>query len=121
MSPRQTCTLLPSAAVPPFLSPTTTMEDDFKPYLSSNEELPQYVRRRNVPDVPEDVDYMMEHLNDPNFDLKKPLAKPISLESLRTTDQKPAYAPSDVDVESDRYSSPSRAGSRNSTAIEFDE
>ncbi|KAJ7811984.1 OPT oligopeptide transporter protein-domain-containing protein, partial [Mycena leptocephala] len=97
------------------------MEDDLKPYLSSNEELPQYVRRRNVPDVPEDVDYMMEHLNDPNFDLKKPLAKPISLESLRTTDQKPAYAPSDVDVESDRYSSPSRAGSRNSTAIEFDD
>ncbi|KAJ6560262.1 OPT oligopeptide transporter [Mycena capillaripes] len=65
---------------------------------------------------------MMEHLNDPNIDLKKPLAKPISLESLRTVnDQKPAYAPSDVDLESDRYSSPSRAGSRNSTAIEFDD
>ncbi|KAJ7893455.1 OPT oligopeptide transporter protein-domain-containing protein [Mycena olivaceomarginata] len=101
------------------------MEDDLKPYYaSSTEELPQYVRRRNVPDVPEDVDYMMEHLNDPNFDLKKPLAKPISLESLRSqTDQKnPAYAPSDTDFESsDRYSSPSRAGSRNSTAIEFDD
>ena len=26
------------------------------------------VRRRGVPDVPEDVDFLMEHLNDPNFD-----------------------------------------------------
>ncbi|KAK7055277.1 OPT oligopeptide transporter [Favolaschia claudopus] len=101
------------------------MEDDFKPsYTSSNEGLPQYIRRRNVPDVPEDVDYMMDHLNDPNLDLKHPLAKPISLDSLRSpTDQKvPNYAPSDVDLESsDRYSAPSRAGSRNSTAIEFDD
>ncbi|KAJ7102653.1 OPT oligopeptide transporter protein-domain-containing protein [Mycena crocata] len=96
------------------------MDDDFKPYTSSSEELPRYIRRRTVPDVPEDVDYIMDHLNDPNLDLKKPLAKPISLESLQ--DKKPAYAPSDVDVESsDRYSTPSRAGSRNSTAIEFDD
>ncbi|KAG1715802.1 hypothetical protein ID866_1378 [Astraeus odoratus] len=26
------------------------------------------VRQRGVPDVPEDVDFLMEHLNDPNFD-----------------------------------------------------
>ncbi|KAJ7462034.1 OPT oligopeptide transporter [Mycena latifolia] len=93
------------------------MEDDLKPYLSSNEELPQYVRRRNVPDVPEDVDYVMDHLNDPNLDLKKPMGKPISSESFKT------YANSDVDTESSdgRYSTPSRAGSRNSTAIEFDD
>lgn len=100
------------------------MEDDLKPYMSSSEALPQYVRRRNVPDVPEDVDYMMEHLNDPNIDLKKPLAKAISLESLKSTNPptKQAYAQSDLDVESsDRYSAPSRAGSRDSTVIEFDE
>ncbi|KAJ7628086.1 OPT oligopeptide transporter [Mycena rosella] len=96
------------------------MEDDLKPYMSSNEELPQYVRRRTVPDVPEDVDYVMDHLNDPNFDLKKPMGKPISSESFRADK---TYADSDADVESSdgRYSAPSRAGSRNSTAIEFDD
>ncbi|KAF7340037.1 OPT oligopeptide transporter [Mycena venus] len=93
-------------------------EDDLKPYMSSNEELPQYVRRRNVPDVPDDVDYMMEHLNDPNLDLKKPMAKPVSSESYKANKN---YAHSDVDVESsDRHSAPSRA-SRDSTAIEFDD
>ena len=29
---------------------------------------PSSVRHRGVPDVPEDVDFLMEHLNDPNFD-----------------------------------------------------
>jgi hypothetical protein len=98
------------------------MEDDLKPYTSSAEDvgtLPQYVRRRNVvPDVPEDVDYYMEHLNDPNLDLKKPLAEPISSDDHK----KPSYAHSDTDVEySDRASAPSRAGSRDSSAFEFDE
>ncbi|KAJ6486426.1 OPT oligopeptide transporter [Mycena vitilis] len=90
--------------------------------MSSNDALPQYVRRRNVPDVPEDVDYMMDHLNDPNLDLKKPLEKPLSLESLRTpTERKPTYYSPDVDAESSRYSTPSRPDSINSTAIEFDD
>ncbi|KAJ7784098.1 OPT oligopeptide transporter protein-domain-containing protein [Mycena metata] len=96
------------------------MEPDWKPYVSSAEALPQYVRRRNIPDVPEDVEYMMEHLNDPNIDLLKPPAKHISLESIRVTAEKnPAYAASDIDVESSGRSS--RAASRNSTAIEFDD
>ncbi|KAJ6626902.1 OPT oligopeptide transporter protein-domain-containing protein [Mycena sp. CBHHK59/15] len=98
------------------------MEDDLKPYMSSSEDvgtLPQYVRRRHVPDVPEDVDYMMEHLNDPNIDLKKPLAKPISSESLKA--EKKLYEHSDAESHYDRYSAPSRAGSRDSTAIEFDD
>ncbi|KAJ7639537.1 OPT oligopeptide transporter protein-domain-containing protein [Roridomyces roridus] len=102
------------------------MEDDLKPYLTSNEALPQYVRRRTVPDVPEDVDYVMEHLNDPNLDLKKPLAKAISLESISTRAGRPvdakssAYSPSEFDS-SDRYSAPSRAESRESTVVEFDD
>jgi hypothetical protein len=96
------------------------MEDDLKPYTSSSEELPQYVRRRNVvPDVPEDVDFLMDNLNDPNLDLKHRMGKPISSESFKEGKH---YASSDDDVESsDRYSTSSRAGSRNSTAIEFDE
>ena len=32
--------------------------------------LPQYTRPRHVPDVPQDVDFLMEHLNDPNYDLR---------------------------------------------------
>ncbi|KAK7064599.1 OPT oligopeptide transporter [Favolaschia claudopus] len=93
-------------------------EDDLKPYMSSNEQLPQYVRRRNVPDVPEDVDYIMEHLNDPNLDLKKPMPPAVSSESYK---ENKSYARSDVDAEfSDRHSAPSRA-SRDSTAIEFED
>lgn len=35
--------------------------------------LPTLLRRRNSsPDVPEDVDYIMSHLNDPNWDLSQP-------------------------------------------------
>ncbi|KAJ7042685.1 OPT oligopeptide transporter [Mycena alexandri] len=100
------------------------MEDDLKPYISSNEELPQYVRRRNVPDVPEDADYFMDHLNDPNLDLRKPMGKPVSSDSFKNSGRKPTDGQSDVDVEeSDRYSTPSRAGSsrRDSTVIEFDD
>jgi hypothetical protein len=31
--------------------------------------LPLFLRPRHIPDVPEDVDFLMEHLNDPNYDL----------------------------------------------------
>ncbi|KAJ7102359.1 OPT oligopeptide transporter protein-domain-containing protein [Mycena belliarum] len=97
------------------------MEDDLKPYVSSSEELPQYaIRRRNVPDVPDDVDYIMEHLNDPNLDLNNPSGQSSKPHSVKG-DKKPTYD-SDVDLESsDRHSASSRAGSRNSTAIEFDD
>ena len=39
-----------------------------KAFTSSTEQFQMNsLRNRNVPDVPEDVDYMMEHLNDPNL------------------------------------------------------
>ncbi|TFK28466.1 OPT superfamily oligopeptide transporter [Coprinopsis marcescibilis] len=73
---------------------------------------------RQVPDVPEDVDYYMEHLNDPNFDL---LAnKPRSISSFSISNKK-AWENSDVDNESQFAYASSRAESRNSTAIEFDD
>ena len=35
--------------------------------------IPTLLRKRNSsPDVPEDVDYVMSHLNDPNWDLSQP-------------------------------------------------
>ena len=91
-------------------------------YTSSTEQidLPN-MRNRSVPDVPEDVDFMMEHLNDPNYDLRK--TRPPSFESVENGEkgEKKLY---DTDGEShydsDRYST-SRAESRNSTAVDFDE
>ncbi|KAJ7194594.1 OPT oligopeptide transporter [Mycena pura] len=98
------------------------MEDDLKPYVSSNDALPRYVRRRIAPDVPEDVDFV-DYLNDPNIDLtdlKKSQGRPITLLSLQT-DVKSLYA-SETDFGSaGSYSAPSRAESRSSTAIEYDD
>ncbi|KAJ7462813.1 glutathione transporter [Mycena galericulata] len=62
----------------------------------------------------------MDHLNDPNLDLKTKMGKPISSESLKA-DKKPTYAHSDADAESSDGRSASRAGSRDSTAIEFED
>jgi len=77
------------------------------------------LRSRLVPDVPEDIDYVMEHLNDPNLDLT---SRPPSFVSIEKKSKK-SYHP-DVDTESqldsDKYST-SRAESRISTAIDFDE
>lgn len=80
-----------------------------------------FFRPRRAPDVPEDVDFLMEHLNDPNFDLKKPMQLSASSESWEM-DRKKEYDPSDADTDSqfDRYST-SRAESRSSAAIDFDE
>lgn len=102
--------------------------EEAKPYNSSMEAVavPTFLRPRRVPDVPEDVDFLMDHLNDPNYDLKKRMPSPISSDSIEMSHKKirMSYDPSEVDTEShfdsDRYST-SRAESRNSTAIEFDE
>lgn len=38
-------------------------------------------QRRNVPDVPEDIDDVMEHFNDPNWDYRPP-SPTLSTESI---------------------------------------
>lgn len=97
--------------------------DHYDAYTTAAEpvSLPTY-RPRQMADVPEDVDFLMEHLNDPNYDLKKPHSLRSDVELHPKT--KTYYENSDVDAEShyesDRYST-SRAESRNSTAIDFDE
>lgn len=92
---------------------------DEKPYSSSTEqvELQSTLRERNVPDVPEDVDFVMEHLNDPNFDLK---SRPPSFFSA--VDRKRYRDDGEAESQhgSDKYST-SRPESRVSTAIDFDE
>ena len=83
------------------------------------------LRRRHVADVPEDVDFLLEHLNDPNFDLTQ--SRPPSFASAETETKKRSkkeFYESDVDAESqfgsDRYST-SRAESQVTTIDDFDE
>ncbi|KAF8632564.1 hypothetical protein AX15_001774 [Amanita polypyramis BW_CC] len=80
-----------------------------------------FFRPRHIPDVPDDVDYLMDHLNDPNFDLKKPVDLCVSSETWEMHDKK-LYEGSVADTGSqfDRYST-SRAESRNSASIDFDD
>lgn len=93
--------------------------EETKSYASGTEQIAAPIYRpRQRADVPEDVDFLMEHLNDPNYDLKK------GPPSITSPDLETKKLPSELDAESnydsDRYST-SRAESRNSTAIEFDE
>ncbi|TFK76761.1 OPT oligopeptide transporter [Pluteus cervinus] len=76
------------------------------------------MRVRNVPDVPEDVDFLMDHLNDPNYDLKKP---PPSISGSEGGEKKKrgSYSDTESQFDSDRYTD--RPESRNSTAIDFDD
>ncbi|EAU81526.2 hypothetical protein CC1G_10984 [Coprinopsis cinerea okayama7 len=78
--------------------------------------------KRSIPDVPEDVDYYMEHLNDPNFDLKanRPGSISSTSYSMETKKKYPGWDQSDTESQFDRYSS-TRAESRHSAVIEFDE
>lgn len=68
--------------------------------------------------IEEDEDFLMEHLNDPNYDLRKPLRPRSSNQDHSSEHEKKSYH---SDTESfDRYSD-ERADSRNSTAVDFDE
>lgn len=89
---------------------------DEKTFSTSTEQFDMSnLRARNVPDVPEDIDYLMEHLNDPNLDLRQRPPSFVSIEDKKT------FKFDDTESQiSDRYAT-SRAESRNSTAIDFDE
>lgn len=85
------------------------------------------MRHRGVPDVPEDVDFIMEHLNDPNFDLRSELQSDLSDSSTQVFDPEKknvSYTPSEFDAqscsESTRHSTASRTESHVS-AFEYDE
>jgi hypothetical protein len=89
------------------------------------------LRARGVPDVPEDVDFLMEHLNDPNFDYHAELHSPISsstdvseLEPKKKTLSEYSGGASDFDTESraessTRYSTASRTTTP--STFEYDE
>ncbi|KAJ3574619.1 hypothetical protein NP233_g1653 [Leucocoprinus birnbaumii] len=78
------------------------------------------LRSRHVPDVPEDVDFLMEHLNDPNMDLKK--SYPPSMRSVSTDFQgKKIYAYDQSDYDAESQFDTDRPSSRHSTTIDFDD
>ncbi|KAF9458343.1 glutathione transporter [Collybia nuda] len=98
--------------------------EESRAYASGAEQVPAPIYRpRQLADVPEDVDFLMEHLNDPNYDLKQGPPSIVS-QDFQKKKLHMAYEQSEVDAESnyesDRYST-SRAESRNSTAIDFDD
>ena len=89
--------------------------DETMPYVrpSKRVTLPSFIRQRHLPNVPEarEADFLMEHLNDPNYDLKK--NRNLQL-----------YSPSDIQTESHMGSNEHlipRAGLKDSTEIDFDE
>lgn len=73
---------------------------------------------RQVPDVPEDIEWYREHLNDPNLDLRA--TRPSSVRSYGDSTKKKysGYEPSEMDSEDqyDRYST-----SRAESTMDFDE
>ncbi|KAF8559373.1 OPT oligopeptide transporter [Imleria badia] len=73
---------------------------------ATNIVVPSSVRHRAVPDVPEDVDFIMEHLNDPNFDYHSELqslsdssTEVFELERKKASDAG-SFRPSEFDVQS---------------------
>ncbi|RXW18921.1 hypothetical protein EST38_g6931 [Candolleomyces aberdarensis] len=99
-------------------SPVEEEPKGFTTAIQGEEERPTLVVRQ-MPDVPEDVDYYMDHLNDPNLDLRA--TRPSSVRSFSMDSKKKvqmSYEHSDIDTESqyDRYST-----SRAESAIDFDD
>lgn len=93
---------------------------------------PSQMRMRHIPDVPEDVDFILEHLNDPNFDLRRTststeTSATYQLEFKRSSTTEQNMSPmdfkasgSDYDAESHKDHYPGARSSR-ASAIEFDE
>lgn len=116
-----------------FLSHTATLSlfglgMETKPYNSATNVVAlQNLRARGVPDVPEDVDFLMEHLNDPNFDYYAAPSSPTSsttevheLEHKKITMSEYSGGASDFDVESRVESTRYSTASRTTTASTFE-
>ena len=101
--------------------------DDSHPARVVN--IPSFARPRHIPDVPQDVDFLLDHLNDPNYDMTKvPLTastetfnyddhKRMADGLSRTYSTKGSDFDTDSAIESTRYSAPSRM----SDFTDFDE
>jgi hypothetical protein len=96
--------------------------EEFRAYTTSSDQVrtPDAARARQLPDVPEDIDHIMEHLNDPNYDLRRPPSPSVHSHAHSYDLKEKPYLDGESQYDSDRYST-ERAESRNSTAIDFDE
>lgn len=95
--------------------------------LNASYTVNQSARRRGVPDVPEDVDFFMEHLNDPNFDYHSDLqslsdssTQVFELERNKATDTGSVRL-SEFDVQSRSESMRYSTASKTETAFDYDE
>lgn len=98
-------------------------------YTTAAERVSSSLRIRPAPDVPQDIiddeiqaKFIQDHLNDPNFDLRKNY--PPSFVSDSEHGPTPPYEHESKKIDfsdADSHYSTSRAESRVSTAIEFDE
>ena len=81
-------------------------------------------RARHLPDVPEDDDFVMEHLNDPNYDLRKRPSTTYSdshapSDTISADIKSKKYDHSDADAES-QYGSDRDSTERPESAFDFD-
>jgi hypothetical protein len=89
--------------------------------------LPHFIRPRHVQDVPEDVDFLMDHLNDPNYDLRhRSQSSIVSSETLvikKGAELSPAFTikSTDLDTESQVDSTQSPMASKMPDLSTFDE
>lgn len=109
------------------------MDTEINDHTAQVVSLPQLLRPRHVPDVPQDVDMLMEHLNDPNYDLrsrsKSAIASSDTLESRKRGALSDDFSGKhdfetksmDLDTESQAESTRFSASSRMSDFTDFDE
>lgn len=62
--------------------------------------LPHFTTPRHIPDVPEDIDFLMDHLNDPNFDLRHRSKVSLASTEIPNKDGLDKDKDSDFDTES---------------------
>ncbi|KAH7915147.1 OPT oligopeptide transporter [Hygrophoropsis aurantiaca] len=102
-----------------------------KAYSSATNITLSPLRARAVPDVPEDVDFLMEHLNDPNYDYHNDPSSPRSsntdVESYELEHKKAASLSVDYSTAASDFDTESRTESRYSrtetpaSAFEYDD
>ena len=88
--------------------------------------LPQLLRPRHVPDGPQDADFLQEHLNDPNYDLRNYSKSIVSTDALDTKKKGDltrefTITDTDLDTESQAESTRISTTSRMLDFADFDE
>ena len=88
--------------------------------------LPRLPRPRHVPDGPQDADFLQEHLNDPNYDLRnhsKSIVSTDTLDAKKEGDLTHDFTISDTDLDTESQAESTRISttSRMLDFTDFDE